>query len=112
MKKFLKILAFTLLLGFGSFFLANDGVSAKENNSTNSKVEVSSASSIQGTAYVEIPIGSIFPPRIWQQRGDYGGYLTLVSYEKTRNNTYKGLYRGKLVKYAAPHSIDPEEEEE
>lgn len=111
MKSLAKILTFTLLIGLSSFFLVNHEVSANENYRTTNENELNRPPSIQASTTIEIDMQSGFPPRIWYTRGDYGGYLTLDSFEKTPNNTYLGLYRGTLRLYAAPDRLDPDKEE-
>lgn len=110
MKFLTRIVAFTLLLGLGSFFLVNVGVSADENSNVTNEYETYKASSIPMSITKEIPMGGSFPSRIWYTQGDYGGYLTLDSYEKTPNYTYKGIYSGRLYLHAAPNKLIPDEQ--
>jgi len=98
MKALTKMLVFSFVLGICSFFLVGQEASAKEY-------------SISARQTIEIPMGASFPERIWHTIGDYGGYLTLVSYEKTPQNTYIGLYRGTLYLNVAPNKLDSYEGE-
>lgn len=110
MKSLTKILAFALLLSLGSMFLVNEGVSAQENYGNTNKAEQQRANSIVAATTIEIPFGKKFPERIWYTKGDYRGYLPIVSYEVTKNNTYIGLYKGKLYLNVAPDKFDPDKE--
>lgn len=89
-----KKLTFGLLLTLGSIFLVGEGVSAQEKTN---EVELQRPNSIKAATTVEISPGDLFPQQIWVTRGDYGGYLPIVSWEITPNNKYVGLYRGKLL---------------
>lgn len=72
------------------------------------KTEIAATSSIYAVTYVEIPINTSLPERVWHTRGKYGGYLTLESYERTPDFTYKGKYTGYLRYMVAPNKVDEE----
>lgn len=105
MKSIIKILTFSLLLGIITFFPIDKKVSASENYSNVNEFELyNRPPSIEVSVIKSVPVkqGAYLPQRIWYTKGDYRGYLPLVSYEKNRDNTFKGLYKGKLYLYVAP----------
>lgn len=84
--------------------------SAQENYGNTNKADLHRPSSIRAATTIEIPYGATFPERIWYTKGDYRGYLPIVSYEVTKNNTYIGLHKGKLYLNIAPYKLDPDKE--
>ena len=86
----------------------NNKTEAEELEVDKSEQVVAPASTIRATKYVEIEPGYSFPSRIWHTRGNYGGYLTIESWERTPNFTYLGKYTGYLRYMAAPARVEDE----